>query len=102
MRRLRHARRTGPVGQEKDKGGKCEVERRDQGKKRKRRHDPEETKGRRGPSRPGGRRRHGVGGEPGTTGVSFLNLLGVCGSNKDKGGNDYSVKSMVLDCANTN
>lgn len=37
-----------------------------------------------------------------TTGVSFLNLLGVCGSNKDKGGNDYSVKSMVLDCANTN
>lgn len=36
------------------------------------------------------------------TGVSFLNLLGVCRSNKDKGSNDYSVKSMVLDCANTN
>lgn len=36
------------------------------------------------------------------TRVSFLNLLGVCVSNKDKGGNDYSVKSMVLDCANTN
>lgn len=29
--------------------------------------------------------------------VLFLNLLGVCGSNKDKGSNDYSVKSMVLD-----
>lgn len=36
------------------------------------------------------------------TGVSFLNLPGVCGSNKDKGANDYSVKSMVLDFANTN
>lgn len=36
------------------------------------------------------------------TSVSFLNLLGVCGSNKDKGSNDYSVKSMVLDFANTN
>ena len=36
------------------------------------------------------------------TGVSFLNLLGVCRSNKDKGSNDYSVKSMVLDFANTN
>lgn len=37
------------------------------------------------------------------TDVSFLNLLGVCGSeNKDKGSNDYSVKSMVLDFANTN
>lgn len=34
--------------------------------------------------------------------ILFLNLLGVCGSNKDKGSNDYSVKSMVLDCANTN
>lgn len=38
----------------------------------------------------------------GARGVSFLNHLGVCVSNKDKGGNDYSVKSMVLDCANTN
>lgn len=34
--------------------------------------------------------------------VLFLNLLGVCGSYKDKGSNDYSVKSMVLDFANTN
>lgn len=62
MRSLRRAKRTGPYGQEKkDEPGKCEVERRDEGNERKRRHDLEETKGRRGPSRPGGRRRQWVG-----------------------------------------
>lgn len=44
----------------------------------------------------------GWGAQNTNTSVSFLNLLGVCGSNKDKGSNDYSVKSMVLDFANTN
>lgn len=44
----------------------------------------------------------GWGAENTNTSISFLNLLGVCGSNKDKGSNDYSVKSMVLDFANTN
>lgn len=61
-------------------------------------------------ARPGENTRPGAAREGGTnkgwgaqnTGVSFLNLLGVCGSNKDKGRNDYSVKSMVLDFANTN
>lgn len=70
------------------------------------------TEGRKEEAQPGRNKRPAVraGSEGGAgkgwgaqnTHVSFLNLLGVCVSNKDKGGNDYSVKSMVLDCANTN
>ena len=55
-----------------------------------------------GPSRPGWGGRAGKEWGVQNPGVSFLNLLGVCVSNKDKGDNDYSVKSMVLDCTNTN
>lgn len=95
------SRRTEPDRQEKkEKSGEWEWERRDEGKEGKRKLGLEKRKGPAGASRPGGRRRQGVGSRH--TGVSFLNLLGVCGSHKDKGGNDYSVKSMVLDCANTN
>lgn len=52
------------------------------------------------PSQSVGRHRKGRGVLNST--VSFLNLLGVFGSNRDKGGNDYSVKSMALDYANAN
>lgn len=78
MKRPRQAPRTGQGGQgKKGKCAKCKEERKDGRKER--------------GGEAGGNK------DRGARGVSFLNHLGVCVSNKDKGGNDYSVKSMVLD-----
>lgn len=97
----RPTRRTGPDGQEKkEECGKYEGERTDEGREERRRLGLEKTKDPAVQQTVG--RSAGKGWGAWNTGVSFLNLLGVCGSNKDKGSNDYSVKSMVLDCANTN
>lgn len=89
------------AGRTRKEGKECKVRRgKERWKEGKRRLGLGETKGRRGPAG----REGSAGKEWGAqnTGVLFLNLLGVCVSNKDKGDNDYSVKSMVLDCANTN
>lgn len=97
-KRPRQAPRTGQGGQEKKgKCAKCREERKDGRKER-----GGEAGGNKGQGRAGLQGGEGKGWGAQDTGDSFLNHLGVCVSNKDKGGNDYSVKSMVLDCANTN
>lgn len=89
------------MGKKRKKSGKYEGERTDEGREATGRLGQEKTKGSEGARLSvEGSAVKGWGAR--NTGVSFLNLLGVCGSNKDKGSNDYSVKSMVLDCANTN
>lgn len=94
IRTPRHSRRTGldkqkKGGKEEGKVGKCEVQR-DEGRKK----EDKRPEG----ARAGGEGVAARGGESNPRYRRlFLNLLGVCGSNKDKGGNDYSVKSMVLD-----
>lgn len=87
------------MGKER-RGSVPSVERKGPAEGRKEEARPKETKGQRA-DRPG-REAQAKGWGARNTGISFLNHLGVRVSNKDKGGNDYSVKSMVLDCANTN
>ena len=79
---------------------KCKGKRKDEGWEGKRRPSLKKTHGQAQPRAGGTGKEWGA--QNTNTGVSFLNLLGVCRSNKDKGSNDYSVKSMVLDFANTN
>lgn len=99
MKRPRQAPRTGQGGQEK-KGeyAECKEERKDDRKDR----GGEAPRKQRPAGRAGLERGAGQGRGAQNTSVSFLNHRGVRVSNKDKGGNDYSVKSMALDCANTN
>lgn len=89
------------MGKKRKRSGKYEGERTDEGREEKRRLSLEKTKDPAG-AKQTMERNAGKGWGARNTGISFLNLLGVCGSNKDKDSNDYSVKSMVLDCANTN